>query len=89
MKVRLGMEASGHARWLERLFSELRFELWVGDAYVQKALDGADIVRDVSTGTHSLRTKGKTKTAICRDYFRVADHTPVVMSGSNLALRAA
>jgi transposase len=30
--VRLGMEASGHARWLERLFSELRFELWVGDA---------------------------------------------------------
>jgi transposase len=32
MKVRLGMEASGHARWLERLFSELQFELWVGDA---------------------------------------------------------
>jgi transposase len=30
--VRLGMEASGHARWLERLFSELQFELWVGDA---------------------------------------------------------
>jgi transposase len=32
MEVRLGMEASGHARWLERLFSELQFELWVGDA---------------------------------------------------------
>ena len=32
MKVRLGMEASGHARWLERLFSELQFELWIGDA---------------------------------------------------------
>jgi transposase len=32
MKVRLGMEASGHARWLERLFSELQFELWVGGA---------------------------------------------------------
>jgi transposase len=30
--VRLGMEASGHARWLERLFCELQFELWVGDA---------------------------------------------------------
>lgn len=30
--VRIGMEASGHARWLERLFRELRFELWIGDA---------------------------------------------------------
>jgi hypothetical protein len=30
--ARLGMEASGHARWLERLFSELQFELWIGDA---------------------------------------------------------
>ena len=26
------MEASGHARWLERLLAELRFELWIGDA---------------------------------------------------------
>ena len=31
-KVRVGMEASGHARWFERLFSELQFELWIGDA---------------------------------------------------------
>jgi len=30
--VRLGMEASGQARWFERLLSELRFELWIGDA---------------------------------------------------------
>ena len=30
--VRLGMEASGHARWFERLLSELRYELWIGDA---------------------------------------------------------
>ena len=27
-QVRIGMEASGHARWLERLFSELQFDLW-------------------------------------------------------------
>jgi hypothetical protein len=27
--VRLGMEASGHARWFERLFSELGFEVWI------------------------------------------------------------
>jgi transposase len=32
MKVRVGMEASGHARWFERLMGELQFELWIGDA---------------------------------------------------------
>jgi hypothetical protein len=26
MKVRVGMEASGHARWFERLLCELQFE---------------------------------------------------------------
>ena len=26
------MEASGHARWFERLLIELQFELWIGDA---------------------------------------------------------
>ena len=25
------MEASGHARWFERLLAELKFELWIGD----------------------------------------------------------
>ena len=33
-KVRVGMEASGHARWFERLLAELNFELWIGDAAV-------------------------------------------------------
>src|SRR5499425_2998549 len=32
MKVRVGMEASGHARWFERLLAELNIELWMGDA---------------------------------------------------------
>ena len=32
MKVRVGMEASGHGRWFERLLAELHFELWIGDA---------------------------------------------------------
>jgi transposase len=32
MQVRVGMEASGHARWFERLLAELQFELWIGDA---------------------------------------------------------
>jgi len=32
VSVRAGMEASGHARWFERLLGELQFELWIGDA---------------------------------------------------------
>jgi transposase len=32
MKVLVGMEASGHARWFERLLAELNFGLWIGDA---------------------------------------------------------
>ncbi len=31
-RVRVGMEANGHARWFERLLAELNFELWIGDA---------------------------------------------------------
>lgn len=29
--VRIGMEASGHSRWFERLMAELGFELWIGN----------------------------------------------------------
>lgn len=32
IQARLGMEASGHSRWFERLMSELGFDLWIGDA---------------------------------------------------------
>ncbi len=32
VQVRVGMEASGHARWFERLLHEFQFELWIGDA---------------------------------------------------------
>ena len=31
-KLRVGMGASGHARWFERLLAELKVELWIGDA---------------------------------------------------------
>jgi len=37
MKVRIGMEASGQARWFERLVAELNFELWIGDAAKMRA----------------------------------------------------
>jgi transposase len=36
-KVGVGMEASGHARWFERLLAELTFELWIGDASAIRA----------------------------------------------------
>ncbi len=32
VQLRVGMEASGHARWFERLMEELQIELWIGDA---------------------------------------------------------
>jgi transposase len=31
-KIRVGLEATGHRRWFERLLMELDCELWVGDA---------------------------------------------------------
>ena len=31
VKVRVGIEATGHSRWFERLLGELNYELWVGD----------------------------------------------------------
>ena len=31
-QVLVGMEASGHARWFERLLGELQIEVWIGDA---------------------------------------------------------
>ncbi len=31
ISVRVGIEATGHARWFERLLAELGFELWIGD----------------------------------------------------------
>ena len=30
VRVRVGMEATGHSRWFERLLGELNYELWVG-----------------------------------------------------------
>ena len=29
--VRVGIEATGHSRWFERLLAELKFEVWIGD----------------------------------------------------------
>ena len=31
--VRVGIEATGHTRWFERMLAELGHELWIGDAF--------------------------------------------------------
>jgi len=38
MKVRVGIEATGHSRWFERLLAELNFEVWIGDPLQIKAM---------------------------------------------------
>src|SRR6202166_1958017 len=37
ISARVGIEATGHARWFERLLAELGFELWIGDPAEIKA----------------------------------------------------
>src|SRR3984957_12943524 len=56
-KVRVGMEASGHARWFERLLAELNFELWIGDA----------------TDRQEAGTQAEDGSAGCAAYSAVAD----------------
>ena len=53
-KVRVGMEASGHARWFERLLGELNIELWVGDAAVIRAKRGRKAKTDRQDAQHML-----------------------------------
>ena len=53
-KVRVGMEASGHARWFERLLEELHIELWVGDAAVIRAKRGRKAKTDRQDALHIL-----------------------------------
>lgn len=59
--VRVGMEASGHSRWFERLLAELGQELWIGDPAKIRARqtrkqknderDAADILELLLEGT--------------------------------------
>jgi len=54
-KVRVGMEASGHARWFERLLAELQLELWIGDATVIRAKRGRKPKTDRQDAQHILK----------------------------------
>ena len=53
--VRVGMEASGHGRWFERLLEELRIELWRGDAEVIRAKRGRKQKTDREDARHIFK----------------------------------
>ena len=54
-EVRVGMEASGHAHWFERLLAELKFELWIGDAAKIRAKRVRKQKTDRQDAQHILR----------------------------------
>jgi transposase len=53
--VRVGMEASGHARWFERLLSELGHELWIGNPAAVRAAAPRKQKTDARDADHLLR----------------------------------
>ena len=55
VEVRVGMEASGHARWFERLLAELNLELWTGDAAKIRAKRVRKQKTDRQDAQHILR----------------------------------
>src|SRR5512133_3071957 len=54
-QVRVGMEASGHARWFERLLGALQYELWVGDAAEIQSKRGRKQKTDRQDAQHILK----------------------------------
>jgi transposase len=54
-KVRVGMEASGHARWFERLLTELNFELWIGHPAAVRAAAPRKQKTDARDAEHLLQ----------------------------------
>src|SRR5258708_30898717 len=60
VKVRVGMEASGHARWFERLLAELQFELWIPPS---ASLLSLSPFRLVSSRCRSSEERNKPQTA--------------------------
>lgn len=55
VSVRVGIEATGHARWFERLLAELQFELWVGDPAKIKAARVRKQKNDRQDAEHILK----------------------------------
>ena len=55
VSVRVGMEATGHCRWFERLLGELNYELWVGDAAQIRAKQVRKQKNDRRDAAHLLK----------------------------------
>jgi transposase len=53
--ARVGIEATGYARWLERLLAEQGHELWIGDASAIRAARVRQQKTDVRDAQHLLR----------------------------------
>lgn len=53
--VRVGMEATGHSRWFERLLAELQFELWIGNPAKIRAARVGKQKNDRGDAEHLLR----------------------------------
>lgn len=53
--VRIGVEASGQARWFERLLAELGHELWIGDPAAIRAAMPRQQKTDARDADHLLR----------------------------------
>jgi transposase len=55
IRVRVGIEATGHARWFERLLAELKYELWIGDPAQIKAARVRKQKNDRQDAEHILK----------------------------------
>ena len=55
VSVLVGIEATGHARWFERLLAELKYELWVGDPAQIKAARVRKQKNDRQDAEHILK----------------------------------
>src|SRR5690349_15971285 len=53
--VRVGMEATWHCRWFERLLAELHYELWVGDPAQIRAKQVRKQKNDLRDAQHLLK----------------------------------
>jgi transposase len=73
--VRVGIEATGHTRWFERMLAELGHELWIGDAaqirasVVRKqktdARDAAHLLECCSANAFHASGDRRWRSAIC------------------------
>ena len=79
--MRVGIEATGHTRWFERMLAELGHELWIGDAAQIRAAMVRKQKTDARDAAHLLhcwwknasRASGdrRWRSAICRSWWGI------------------